>query len=66
MPHLVVTIDPRRLRDDRKRGTGDANAGNVPDVQTAGARGAGGVLEVRGQDGEHPVPVDAGQAVHPG
>jgi len=52
------------VRNDRKRGTSHANAGDVPDVQATGSRGTGRVLEVRCQDRKYTVSVDVGQAVH--
>jgi len=56
---------PSNVRNDRKRGTSHANAGDVPDVQATGSRGTGRVPEVRRQDRKHTVSVDAGQTVHP-
>jgi len=56
---------PSSVRNDRKRRTGHANAGDVPDVQATSSRGTGRVPKVRSKDRKHTVPVDAGQAVHP-
>lgn len=55
---------PFGVRHDRERGTGYANAGDVPDVQATGSRGTGRVPQVRRQDRQYAVSMDAGQAIH--